>query len=350
MSIPLSQETFYKLRGFIYTKSGLSFPDGKKYLLECRLTPRLNAVHCPTFEDYLSYIQFDPGRDKELIQLLNCVTTNETFFFRDITQMDCFRQVILPQVIKARQNARAIRIWSAGCSSGEEPFTLAMILAEEFSSVMNWDVQILATDLSDHVLQAAGKGVYGPYAVRNIPPAYLQKYFTATEGQYLVGPTLRKYVKFSRLNLFDALQMRSMKNIDVILCRNVLIYFDQEVRKKIVSNFFDALRPSGSLIIGFSESLSGVNRLFRPIPWHKTFFYAKADEGLPSTLEPGVGRALSSSSPPPQHHHVVGAHYSSASGLPAPMQPLATRSLSASSAHSPTGNQSEEWKLKGKAP
>ena len=182
MSMPLSQETYHKLREFIYTKSGLSFSDGKKYLLEGRLTPRLNAVHCRTFEDYFNYIRFDPGREKELIQLLNSVTTNETFFFRDISQMDCFRKVILPQVIKAREHARAIRIWSAGCSSGEEPFTLAMIVAEEFSSLMNWDVQILATDLSDKVLQASGKGVYGPYAVRNIPPAYLQKYFTATEG------------------------------------------------------------------------------------------------------------------------------------------------------------------------
>jgi chemotaxis methyl-accepting protein methylase len=161
-------------------------------------------------------------------------------------------------------------------------------MAEEFPKLADWDIQIIATDLSVQVLQAAGKGLYGPYSIRNVPPAYLQKYFTATEGQYVVRPILKRYVKFSRLNLFDSLQMRTMRDVDVIFCRNVLIYFDQEVRKQIVSHYYDALAPSGSLIIGFSESLSGVNRLFRPVPWHKTFFYTKADQPLPSVVNSGA--------------------------------------------------------------
>ena len=295
MSIPLSQETFHKLREFIHSKSGLSFPDAKKYLIESRLVSRLQVTHCKTFEEYLNFIRFDPGRDKELVQLLNCVTTNETFFFRDMSQIDCFRQVILPQAIHAKEKTRSLKIWSAGCSSGEEPFTLAMVIAEEFSTLGNWDVQILATDLSEQVLQTASRGMYGPYSVRNIPPTYLQKYFTANNGQYSIQPNLKRYVKFSRLNLFDALQMRAMKDIDVIFCRNVLIYFDQNVRKQIVSHYYDALAPSGALIIGFSESLSGVNRLFRPVPWHKTFFYTKADQPIPTLVQPGakVGQSFS---------------------------------------------------------
>ena len=342
MSSSLSDETFHKLRNFIHEKSGLSFPDGKKYLIESRLAPRLQAVHCLTFENYFNFVRFDPGREKELVQLLNCVTTNETFFFRDISQMDCFRKVILPQIIKEQEQTRTIKIWSAGCSSGEEPFTLAMVMAEEFSKLATWDVQILATDLSEQMLQAAERGVYGPYAVRNIPPAYLNKYFTGSDGQFLVGPTLRKYVKFSRLNLFDSLQMRSMKDIDIIFCRNVLIYFDQNVRKKITSYFYDSLRPSGSLIIGFSESLSGVNRLFRPVPWHKTFFYSKADQGLPSTLEVGMGTI-----PVPGSQHAM-EQQATVSGMTTPIRPIVTPNMPMHCTKNQSGFQSEEWKLKGK--
>jgi chemotaxis protein methyltransferase CheR len=295
MSTPLSSETFHSLRELIYQKSGLEFPDSKKYLLESRLQSRLASVHCQNFEEYFNFLRFDSQREKELVELFNCVTTNETFFFRDKAQLDCFQQVIVPQVMKERERVRKIRIWSAGCSSGEEPYTLAMIVMEEFSALANWDVQIMATDLSEKILEAAHLGVYGPYSVRNIAPPLLQKYFTASEGTYTVGPVLRKLVKFSSLNLFDSLRMRSFRDIDIIFCRNVLIYFDQEARRKIITNFYDALQETGVLMIGFSESLSGVNRLFHPIPWNKTVMYRKASTPvavptLPSTesLRPPV--------------------------------------------------------------
>lgn len=282
MSIALSSETFHRLRELIHEKSGLEFPESKKYLLESRLQARLVGVHCQSFEEYCNYLRFDPQREKEIIELFNCVTTNETFFYRDMAQLDCFRQVILPQIIKERERVRKIRIWSAGCSSGEEPFTLAMLITEEFPSLANWDVQIFATDLSEQVLAAARRGVYGPYSIRNVPPNLLPKYFIQSEGQYTLGPSLRKLVKFSSLNLFDALQMRSFRDIDIIFCRNVLIYFDQEARRKIVTSFYDALQDFGVLVIGFSESLSGVNRLFRPTPWNKTVMYFKASQATPA--------------------------------------------------------------------
>lgn len=292
MTVVMTQETFDRLREMIYSKSGLEFPESKKYLLESRLKQRLVAVHCQTYEEYYNYLRFDPNREKELVELFNCVTTNETFFFRDSTQIDCFRQFILPQAIKERERIRKLRIWSAGCSSGEEPFTLAMVVAEEFPSLANWDIEILATDLSEKILESARGGVYGPYSVRNVPPAYLRKYFTAGEGQYTVGPALRKLVKYSHLNLFDSLRMRSFRDIDVIFCRNVLIYFDQEARRKIVTSFYDALHDSGILMIGFSESLTGVNRLFRPVPWNKTVLYSKAGQGVSTPIPaPNAGSA-----------------------------------------------------------
>lgn len=280
MSMTMSSETFHRLRELIYGKSGLEFPESKKYLLESRLQARLVAVHCQNFEEYYNFLRFDPQREQETIELFNCVTTNETFFFRDMAQMDCFRQVILPHIIKARERIRKIRIWSAGCSSGEEPFTLAMIITEEFPSLANWDVQIFATDLSEKILATARRGVYGPYSVRNISPNLLPKYFIQSDGHYTVGPSLRKLVNFSSVNLFDNLRMRSFRDIDIIFCRNVLIYFDQEARRKIVTSFYDALQDTGVMMIGFSESLSGVNRLFRPTPWNKTVMYHKANQAV----------------------------------------------------------------------
>ena len=276
MTVPMTQNTFTRLRAMIYAKSGLEFHQSKKYLLESRLKQRLAASHCRTYEEYFNYLRFDPNREKELIELFSCVTTNETYFFRDTTQIDCFRQMILPHVIKERKHIGKLRIWTAGCSSGEEPFTLAMVIAEEFPSLAGWDIEILATDLSEHILELARRGVYGPYSVRNVPPNYLRKYFASSEGQYTVGPVLRKMVKFASVNLIDSVRMRAFRDIDVIFCRNVLIYFDQEAKRKIVTSLYDALLDSGMLVIGFSESLSGVNRLFRPIPWSKTVMYGKA--------------------------------------------------------------------------
>ncbi|RMH05901.1 MAG: protein-glutamate O-methyltransferase CheR [Nitrospirae bacterium] len=275
-SIVMSQETFNRLRELIYTRSGLEFPESKKYLLESRLRSRLAAVHCRTFEEYYHFLRFDPQREQEFTELFNCITTNETFFFRDMAQLDCFRHMILPQIIKEREKTKSLRIWSAGCSSGEEPYTLAMIIMEEFPALTGWDVRILGTDISEHMLQAAERGVYGPYAVRHIPPRYLRKYFTGSEGQYTIDPMLRRLVKFSVLNLFDSMRMRTIREIDIIFCRNVLIYFDQEARKRIVTDFYHALRDPGVFVIGFSESLNGINRLFRPMPWNKTIVYYKA--------------------------------------------------------------------------
>ena len=285
MNMTMSFETFHHLREFIHEKSGLEFPESKKYLLESRLQGRLVAVHCLNFDEYYNFLRFDPQREKEIVELFNCVTTNETFFYRDMAQVDCFRQVLMPQIIKQRERMRKIRIWSAGCSSGEEPFTLAMLITEEFPSLVNWDVQIFATDLSEQVLAAARRGVYGSYSIRNVPPNLLGKYFIQSEGQYTVGTSLRKLVKFSNVNLFDPNHMRSFREIDIIFCRNVLIYFDQEARRKIVTSFYDALQDMGMLVIGFSESLSGVNRLFRPTPWNKTVMYYKASQTLPGVFD-----------------------------------------------------------------
>lgn len=289
MTVPMSQSTFTLIRKLICSLSGLEFPESKKYLLESRLTPRLGAIHCQTFEEYYQYLRSSPLREKEVIELMNCVTTNETFFFRDQAQIDCFRHVIIPQVMKEQERHGKLRLWSAGCSSGEEAYTLAMVLAEEFPSLAGWDIEIFATDISEHILGRAREGVYGPYSVRNVPSHYLQKYFVAKNGQYSVGSTLRKFVTFSRVNLIDTFRMSAFRDVDVIFCRNVLIYFDQEARQKIMKSLYQALHPSGVLVVGFSESLNGVNPLFQPITCKKTVMYGKA-----SSLHPRSHTAVAS--------------------------------------------------------
>ena len=277
---------------------GLYFPENKKYLLENRLRARLTALNCETFEDYYEYLQFDPKRKQEYVELVNIITTNETFFFRDQGQIDCLRLHLLPEIIERRSKERHLRIWSAGCSSGEEAYTLAMLLAEEFGLLSSWQIEIFATDISEQILMKAREGIYGDYAVRNIPPAWLKKYFTTADGQYTITALLRQHVKFATLNLFDDQQMHSMRHMDVVLCRNVLIYFDQLGRKKIVSGFHDALCEHGVLMIGFSESLNGVAHSFHAVPWNKTMLYYKSqtlnDEmnGATGTRSSQSGRSL----------------------------------------------------------
>ena len=297
MTVPLSLGTFGRFRELIYQRMGLSFPDSKKYLLENRLQTRLQAVHCRTFEEYYQFLQFDPRRHQEYVELANCVTTNETFFFRDQLQLECLKSSLLPQAVKHRERERTLRIWSAGCSSGEEPYTLAMILHEEFPSLASWNIEIVATDISEQVLAKAKLGVYGAYAIRNVPSTWLKKYFEVTDGQYTINEQLRGKVRFSSLNLFDDSQMRLMRDIDLVLCRNVLIYFDEVGRKKIISCFYDALRETGALMIGFSESLHGIARLFRPVPWNKTIFYYKVGIRNEMTYT-GMSRNTISSAPP----------------------------------------------------
>lgn len=275
MVIPLSQEVFGRLRDLIYRQVGLSFPDSKKYLLENRLQGRLASLHCHSFEEYFHFLEFDPGAKYEWVELKNCVTTNETFFFRDQMQIDCLKGSIFPKLLKAREAGKCLRIWSAGCSSGEEAYTMSLILQEQFPSLSDWKVEIIGTDISEQVLAMARRGTYGPYAVRNVPPEWLKKHFTMADGQYSIKTGLRRWVRFSNLNLFNDTHMQTIKDVDLVLCRNVLIYFDETGRKKIINGFYNALRDEGLLMIGFSESLHNIARSFRPQPWNKTVVYHK---------------------------------------------------------------------------
>ena len=258
----LGNETFRLLRDMIYEQSGIFFPESKKYLLENRLRRRLEERNCQTFEDYYYFLKYDPGREGEFLCLFDVVTTNETSFFRDPGQLMAFENGVLHTLVKEKETRgeKRLRFWSAGCSTGEEPYTLAIIIIERQEQLKNWTVEIMASDISEGVLQSAKRAIYNQNAIRNTPPAILTRYFRNSGGNYAVKEEVKNLVRFYRLNLFDQARVRAVRGMDVVFCRNVLIYFTREEQARILARFAAALPEGGALVLGRAETLAGKER------------------------------------------------------------------------------------------
>lgn len=277
-NIKLSTEAFKQVRDFIYEKSGMYFPDNKAYLIESRLAPRVEEKGCTSFEDYLLMLKRDPSSGRELTTLFDTITINETSFFRDIEQLDTVLNSTLLELVeeKKKKGDRKLRIWSAASSSGEEPYTIAMYLLEKQASLAGWDMEVLGSDISEAVLTAARRGVYGTYAVKTTPEKYMKRFISSNgDGTYSVKPEVKQLVRFANINLYDHQKIKMMKGMDIILCRNVLIYFDEVSKRKVVSDLYDCLNPGGYFVIGRSESLHNVSRAFRPVSKDKVVLYKK---------------------------------------------------------------------------
>lgn len=273
----LSPETFLLLRDIVYKRSGIFIPDNKKYLLETRLARRLELKDLKTFEDYYYFLTYDGEREREIQALCNSVVTNETSFFRDVPQLEAFRKGVVSKVIeeKSRSSDRSIRIWSAACSTGEEPLTISMMLHEDCVPSRGWNVEILGSDISDSVLNAAQAGVYEKYSLRNTPEEYIRKYFTASAESYSINGKVRGPVRYKKINLIDANETRVVRGMDIVFCRNVLIYFDDASKKKAIGHLYDSMAKGGYLLVGFSESLHSITRLFRPVSMERSVVYKK---------------------------------------------------------------------------
>ena len=273
----LQPETFLRLRDLIYARCGIFFADGKKYLLETRLARRLEERSLKTFEDYYYYLTYDAGREKEIHTLINSIVTNETSFFRDIAQLDAFKKGVVPKVMeeKARSFDKTLRVWSAACSTGEEPYTLAMMMMEEGVQARGFNIEVHGSDICDNVLRSAEAAMYDKYTLRNTPEAYKKKYFDGGPDSYSVEKRLKALVRLKKINLIDSTAMRAYRSIDVIFCRNVLIYFDDASKKKAVTHLYDSLSKGGYLFIGFSETLHNITRLFRPVSFESSVVYQK---------------------------------------------------------------------------
>ncbi|MCE5311912.1 MAG: hypothetical protein LLF86_02030 [Nitrospiraceae bacterium] len=275
MTPALTEEVFRQLRDFIYEKSGIFIPDNKKYFLENRLGRRIQEKNLKSYDDYLYILKY--GNDKpEYNKLFDMVTTNETFFFREPLQFELLTGELLTR-LKAentKSGRKDIKIWSAASSTGEEAYTVAILLNESMD-IKPFTADIYASDISDSVLASAKNALYGSYSIRNVPEQYLKKYFTDNNQQYQLSPAIKKMVKFSKVNLFEEKDVKALRGMDVVFCRNVLIYFDDKAKQKVVSHLYDALRPGGYLIIGTSESLHSVTRAFRPVVINKVIIYQK---------------------------------------------------------------------------
>lgn len=277
-TIEMDDRTFKALRDFIYEKSGIYFSDQKKYLMETKILERIKERGFRDFNEYAYFLMYSKDYKEELKYLFNAITINETSFFRNRPQIDALKNNILPELISLpdRQTFKTITILSAGCSTGEEPYTLAMVCKEFINAkAKDWRVMVEAGDLSEAALAQAREGVYNSYALRNVPPQYLEKYFIREGDNYRVKDEIKKMVRFYPLNLTDDTQMRRITKKDVIFCRNVMIYFDDAVKKKVVNHFYDVLKVSGYLIIGHSESLHNITRAFKIVHFPGALAYKK---------------------------------------------------------------------------
>ena len=274
--VKMSDETYRTFQRFIYGLTGIHFQDSKKYLLEGRLGKRLQALNVPDFEAYYQMLKF--GKGDELRFFYEVITINETFFFRNEPQFEAFEKSLVPETIGGgpRPVNRKLRVWSAASSSGEEAYTLAMIYLERLKPrYPGLEIEIVGTDISQAVLETARRGVYRDYSIRNMPKAYLDKYFTVQDSRYVVHDSVRSLVRFESLNLYDRQRMRLMANFDVIFCCNVLIYFDTASKIQVVSNLYDSLSRGGFLFIGYAESLHGISTAFKLLNFPKTVAYKK---------------------------------------------------------------------------
>jgi len=260
--LELPDDVFRQLRDQIYVRTGMWFADSSKYLLQKRLSPRARELDFDSFQKYFYFLQYDPRADAEFDQIYDMVTTNETYFFREPAQLTAFVEEVVPDIL-SRKTFKKIRIWSAGCSSGEEPYSLAMLL-QEAGYYEHASFEIFASDISQQVLSKARRGHYRETAFRATEPAIRDKYFTRQpDGSWHLHDDVRNRVSFGRLNLYDEPRVSLLGRLDVIFCRNVIIYFDDTSKRVVVNNFYNRLSEGGYLLLGHSESLISLSTQFK---------------------------------------------------------------------------------------
>lgn len=274
----MSDDEFLLLRDCIYEHCGMYFDKDSKYILEKRLFNRLTDLNLPSFYEYYHYLKYNRNKEQELMDIMDVLTTNETYFFRESFQLKAFSDEIIPELIKnktARGN-RSLRIWSAGCSTGEEPYTIAMILST-IPKLAGWKIEIIGTDISQKVLQQARRAVYGKSSFRATEESDLKRFFHQQEDGYKVNDSIRELVTISHLNLFDTQRLNMLGKVDLIFCRNVIIYFDQAAKKRVIESFHSALYDGGFLLLGHSESLMNITTMFTLRHFKNDMIYQKPD-------------------------------------------------------------------------
>jgi len=259
--IPLEEEVFRLIRDFVRDYCGIYFDDDSRYLLEKRLSRRVRTLHFSNFREYYRYLLYHKNREEELTSIIDIITVNETYFFREQNQLKTFSEEILPELKDLNKDKKRLRVWSAGCSTGEEPYTIAILVLEK-GYFHNWNIEIFGSDINQRVLQAARSGIYRKNSFRATEPYFLRKYFREEDNISKISDNVKKYVNFSHLNLLDPFKVKLVGTVDVIFCRNVLIYFDHPSRKKVIDMFYERLADGGYLLLGHAESLINISTAF----------------------------------------------------------------------------------------
>ena len=264
----ISDVDFQKFAEFFHRKTGIHFEPSKRYFVDKRLVERIQATGAENFRAWFVALRF--GTDgAELQQLVNVMTVNETYFFRESYQFDCMVNHMLGEVAARKRPGGRIRIWSIPSSTGEEPYSIAIYLLERWALIEKYEVEILSSDIDTQVLQAAQRGIYSARSVAQLPQPYLKKYFTPcgkseseSGGEWRISRELVESVAFSHINLTDPADTRRFRDIDIVFCRNLLIYFDDLSRRVAAEAMFDTMAPGGFICLGHSESMSRMSSLF----------------------------------------------------------------------------------------
>jgi chemotaxis protein methyltransferase CheR len=279
----MNNDDFDLLSSLVRARSGLVLTPDKAYLLESRLLPVARKRSCKSLPELAALLRGKP--DAALVRdIVEAMTTNESFFFRDIKPFDQFKAFVLPQLVRARAASRSIRIWSAACSSGQEPYSLAMILSEQRAQLAGWRIEIVATDLSLEILEKAQAGMYSQFEVqRGLPIQLLVKYFKQQGERWQIDESIRKMVQFRPFNLLE--DMAGLGRFDVVFCRNVLIYFDQPTKSAVLNRIGRQMAPDGYLYLGGAETVLGISDKLQPVPDHRGIY------SLVSVAAPPVAKA-----------------------------------------------------------
>ncbi|MEO3429403.1 protein-glutamate O-methyltransferase CheR [Pelagibius sp. CAU 1746] len=254
----------------LYQRSGLVITQEKAYLLESRLNPVARKWSLDGFDPLIAALRSNKD-ERLLVDVTEAMTTNESFFFRDNRPFDQFREIVLPHLLEARAARKQIRIWSAACSSGQEPYTLAMILKEQAAKLSGWKIEIVATDLSTEILNKAKEGLYSQFEVqRGLPIQLLMKYFTQEGEKWRISEEIRKMISYRPFNLLES--PAALGTFDVVFCRNVLIYFDQTTKGQVLSRIAQIMPADGYLYLGGAETVLGISESFEVVPGQRGIY------------------------------------------------------------------------------
>ncbi|AAF94556.1 CheR family methyltransferase [Vibrio cholerae] len=276
--IVITDTDFCRFRDYFYQKTGIFFENSKRYFVDKRLLQRIELTEHQSFRGYFTYLRFQASGE-ELQAVINALTVNETYFFREISQLESLVEEVLDDIVRHRPG-ELIRIWSMPCSSGEEPYSIVLFLLEHWPKLEQVDIEIIASDIDTGILQKAAQGIFSARSVKNLPNSSLNKYFSLrADGSYQLIDDIRQSVRFTQTNLNNRAEVQKLGAMDVIFCRNLLIYFDDISRRNAVESFYEQLNPGGVLFLGHSESMSRISSIFHVKRFRKSTGYYKPHKG-----------------------------------------------------------------------